>query len=108
MHIANSVGLRLVPYSRGEHWLSDMSLYSLTSPLVSAPTSAHSHPVLTSPLPINWHLHYGSFDMHVVSCYTLLAACNCRSLTFGGATSDSKQTRILTSFLFVHVLLPDG
>jgi len=50
MYLNNSVGLGLVLYSHREHWLSDTSLYRLTSPLVSAPTTAHNHPVLMMPV----------------------------------------------------------
>jgi len=73
-YVDNPVGLSLMPYPPGEHWLSDTSLYRLTSLLVSAPTSAHKHPVLISPSPINRHMLFDSFNMRVVSC--LQVACS--------------------------------
>ena len=74
MYVDSPVGRSSMPYSRRQHYLSTVTLYRLTDPFVSAITSAHSHPVLTSPLPTNWDMLFGSLNMRAVSC--LQVACS--------------------------------
>jgi len=82
-----------------------MSLYSLTSPLVSAPISAHNDPVLT--IPIAHQLYAFGFIQH--ACCVKFTSClqhenvELPSWQAPPTDIDSKQTCVLTSLFFVHV-----
>ena len=105
MHVNDPVRQTLMPYSCRQHWLSNASLYRLTSPLVSAPSSAHKYLVLTMPIA---HQPVYAFWFIQHACCVKFTTClqheNVELFSWQAPPTDidSKQTCTLPSLFCVH------